>query len=114
MAQYLLNFHHFPVPAEMKPSPEEFEAVNQQWQNYIGGISAQGKFIGTQRLGQEGSIISPAGMITDVVSADKGLIVGTLTLEAESLEEAVELAKTCPILFIGGSVEVRPILPFDM
>lgn len=114
MAQYLLNFHHFPVPAGMKPTPEEFETVNQQWKNYIGGIVGQGKFISTQGLGQEGSIISPAGMISDVVSEDKGLIVGTLTLEAESLEDAVELAKTCPILFIGGSVEVRPILTFNM
>jgi hypothetical protein len=114
MVQYLLNFHHFPFPADAKPTAEEFEAVNKQWQGYIGGIVAQGKFVGTQRLGQAGSIISPMGAVTDVVAEGKGLIVGTLTLQADSLEEAIELAKGCPVLAMGGSVEVRPILPFDI
>jgi hypothetical protein len=114
MSQYLLNFHHFPLPAEAKPTAEEFEAVNKQWQGYIGGIAGQGKFVSTQRLGQAGSIISPSGTVADVVEDGKGLIVGTLTLEADSLEEAIELAKGCPVLAMGGSVEVRPILPFEM
>ena len=31
----------------------------------------------------------------------------------ETMEEAVELSKNCPILFNGGSVEVRTIVPMD-
>jgi hypothetical protein len=34
-------------------------------------------------------------------------------LKAESLEVATELAKKCPILFMGGSVEVRSLIPMD-
>ncbi len=114
MEQFLLNFHHFPIPAGVKPSAEEFEAINKQWQNYIGGIAAQGLFVGTQRLDQAGSIIHPDGSVTAAVNEGKGLVVGTLTLKANSLDHALELVKGCPVLAMGGSVEVRPILPFDI
>jgi hypothetical protein len=79
MAQYLLNFHHFPVPQGNGTAPENLKPASQQWQNYIGGIAGQGKYRHTT-FGA-GRSISPAGTITDVVSDDKGLIVGTLTLE---------------------------------
>lgn len=114
MEQFLLNFHHFPIPAGAKPSAKEFEAVNKQWQGYIGGIAGQGIFVGTQRLDQAGSIVHPDGTITGAISEGKGLIVGTLTLKANNLDEAIELAKGCPILAMGGSVEVRPVLAFDI
>ncbi len=114
MTQYHLNFHHFPIPAGVKPSPKEFEAINKQWQKYIGQIAGQGKFVGTQRLEQRGSIIGPDGKVTDAVAEGKGLIVGTLTLQAENLEEAIEIAKGCPVLAMGGSVEVRPVVPFEV
>ncbi len=114
MTQYHLNFHHFPLPASAKPSAEEFENINKQWQKYIGGIAGQGRFIGTQRLEQAGSIIGPDGKVTNAVADGKGLIVGTLTLHATNLEEALELAKGCPVLAMGGSVEVRPVIPFEI
>lgn len=114
MTHYHLNFHHFPIPAEVKPSPSELETVNLQWQKFIGGIAKQGKFVGTQRLEQVGSIIKPDGKVINAVTDGKGLIVGTLTISAETLNEAIELAKGCPILAMGGSVEVRPVIPFEV
>ena len=35
-------------------------------------------------------------------------------ITAESLEEAAEISKGCPILTVGGSVEVRATIPMDM
>ncbi|MBC7887459.1 MAG: transcription initiation protein [Ferruginibacter sp.] len=114
MGQFLLNFHHFPLPKNVVPTEAEFEAINKQWQDYIGGIAGQGKFVGTQRLDQEGTIIGPDGKLSNAVTDGKGLVVGTLTIEADSLDEAVELSKGCPVLAMGGSVEVRPVLAFDV
>jgi hypothetical protein len=34
-----------------------------------------------------------------------------MVITAENFDEAVEMAKGCPILFMGGSVEVRDIMP---
>lgn len=114
MAQFLLIFHHFPLPEHAAPTPAEFESVNKQWQDYIGGIAGRGKFVGTQRLDQAGTIIGPDTTLSNAVTHGKSLIVGTLTLEAQTLDDAVELSKGCPVLAMGGSVEVRPVLTFDM
>ncbi len=114
MEQFLLVFHHFPLSEAAKPSAEVVAVVNQQWQNYIGGIAGQGLFVSTQRLDQAGSHVLPDGSLVPVVNEGKNLIVGTLTVKASSLEQAIELAKGCPILSIGGSVEIRPVLPFDI
>lgn len=114
MTQYLLNFHHFSLPADAIPSPGEMEAINRQWQAYIGGLASQGKFVSTQRVEQAGSFVGPDGTRTNVVSDGKGLVVGTLTLQADSLEEAIGLTAGCPILAIGGTVKVRPIAAFDL
>ncbi len=40
----------------------------------------------------------------------KELVSGFYILKAESLEEATELSKGCPILRLGGSIEVREIM----
>jgi len=37
------------------------------------------------------------------------VIGGYSVVEAKDLDHAAELAKGCPILEVGGSVEVRPI-----
>jgi hypothetical protein len=44
----------------------------------------------------------------------KELVSGFYILTANSLEEATELSKGCPILRVGGSVEVRPVMHFEM
>ncbi len=40
----------------------------------------------------------------------KELVTGYYLLKADSLEEATEIAKGCPVLRLGGTVEVREIM----
>jgi len=42
----------------------------------------------------------------------KDVIGGFTVIEAKDLAQATELSKGCPILDVGGSVEVRPIQKF--
>ena len=44
----------------------------------------------------------------------KDIIGGYLSIEAKDLNQATELAKGCPILNIGGSVEVRQVQIVNM
>lgn len=44
----------------------------------------------------------------------KELVSGYYLIKADSLEEATELAKGCPVLRLGGTVEVREIMEMDM
>lgn len=39
----------------------------------------------------------------------KDIVNGYMLIEAKDLAHAVELSKGCPILDVGGSVEVRPV-----
>jgi len=44
----------------------------------------------------------------------KDVVGGYILIEANDLQHAAELAKGCPILEVGGSVEVRPIQKQNM
>jgi hypothetical protein len=44
----------------------------------------------------------------------KDVVGGYTLIEAKDLGQAVELSKGCPILEVGGSVEVRPIRILNM
>ena len=44
----------------------------------------------------------------------KEAIGGYIMIRAESLDEAAEISKGCPILTIGGNVEVRALFPMEM
>ena len=49
-------------------------------------------------------------VVTDGPYAEsKDLVTGSLIVEAASLEDAVDVARTCPTYEFGGSVEVRPV-----
>lgn len=96
-------------------SPEEMQADLDKWNSWIGGIAAQGKFVGAEALLQEGKVVSGSKhVVTDGPFVEsKELVSGYLVLQAASIEEAIELSKGCPIYEIEGRVEVRAIQVFN-
>jgi hypothetical protein len=97
-----------------KASPEEMQASVQKWMNWITGIAAQGK-LGDRgnRLLSTGKVLKGDGIISDGPYTEiKESILGYSIVKADSLEEATELANGCPVLFIGGNVEIREINAF--
>lgn len=96
----------------LKPSPEQIQAMITKYQDWIGGIAAQGKFLSTNRLGFEGKTLKSNNVITDGPYAEiKEIVGGYMLVKANDLNDAMNLAQGCPILTIGGSVEVRNIMP---
>ncbi len=97
-----------------KPSPEQMQASIKQWQDWMGGIAAQGKFIATNRLGFSGKTLKPSNVISDGPYAEiKEIVGGYVLVKAENIDEAMKLAEGCPILAIGGHVEVRDVIPMN-
>jgi hypothetical protein len=94
-------------------SPEEMQALTQKWMDWVGGIAAQNKLADRgNRLFAAGKVVKGDNVITDGPYTEiKELIGGYTLVKAESLEEAAELAKGCPVLAFGGNVEVREINP---
>ena len=89
--------------------------VSKEWENWMGGIAAQNKLVSPgMRLGNEGRMVKPGNVVTNGPYAEIKEIIGGLSIfRAESIEEASEWAKTCPILNAGGNVEVRDIIQMN-
>lgn len=117
MNKYLLNFWNT-VQSEdafANISAEDIQAEVQKWNHWIGTIAAQGKLIATEGLHPVGKTISGSKhLITDgPFTEGKEIIGGFLLLTADSIEEAIEHAKGCPIFENEGRVEVRQVQNFS-
>ncbi|MBN8853787.1 MAG: transcription initiation protein [Sphingobacteriales bacterium 50-39] len=109
MDEYLILMRLDLVIRETPPSPEQMQQYMKQYQDWVGGIAAQNKFVGGTALSLEGKVIKPKDVVTDGPFAEiKEWIAGFITIRAKDFDEAVSLAKGCPILNgEGNSVEVR-------
>ena len=96
-----------------KSSPEEMQAYTKRWMDWIGNIAAQNKLTDRgNRLASSGKVLKPNDVIADGPYTEiKETIGGYSIIKAKDLDEATELAKGCPALLSGGSVEVREINP---
>lgn len=94
-----------------KGSPEEMQANLQRWMDWIGGIAAQNKLVDRgNRLFPAAKVLKSDGVISDGPFTEiKEQILGYSIIKADSIDEATALSRGCPILRIGGSVEVREI-----
>ncbi len=109
--EFMLLFR-FEPNFNFQPTPEEEALMHQQWGAYIGGLAIQEKLVGTHQLGFEGVKVSADQSINQgIVIAENQTLGGNMVVRASSINEAVEIAKGCPILMMGGNVEVRDILP---
>ncbi|TAE81716.1 MAG: hypothetical protein EAY81_09595 [Bacteroidetes bacterium] len=86
--------------------------MHQQWGAFIGNIAIQEKLVSTHQLGFEGrQIFADKSTAEGVYTSDKLSVAGNMIVKAASIDEATEMAKHCPILHMGGTVEVRNIQP---
>src|SRR3954470_4595136 len=86
-----------------KRSPEEMQAMTKKWMDWIGGIAAQNKITNPgNRLIPSGKVVRPGNVVTDGPYTEiKESIGGFTIVKAASIEDAVEMAKGCPILNTG-------------
>ena len=110
LKEFMMIFRLEPSPEPV--TPEQVEQMHQHWGTFIGSIASQGKLLGTHRLKLEGKLLSQGSELKDeIVVSGNQVINGYMILKAESMKEVVEVAKKCPIIFAGGSVELREINP---
>jgi hypothetical protein len=110
MKEFALLFR-FPNGDAGNVPPDEFKTIAKKWQDWAGGIAAQGRMSGGgQRLAMEGKVLKPGGVITDGPFVEIREVLGSfIIVKADNLDEATTLAHGCPILDQNGSVEIRPL-----
>ena len=56
-------------------------------------------------------MVGPKAVMSDGPYAEsKDMVGGYTVLTAEDLDEATEIARGCPFLDVGGTVEIRPVI----
>jgi hypothetical protein len=115
MKEFVMIFRSESLP-EKKFSPDEMQEVMKAWQNWMGGMAAQGKLASSgNRLGGEGRSVKPGNVITNGPFVElKEIVSGYIVVHANSIEEAGEMAKGCPLI-VGnnGFVEVRDVIQMN-
>ena len=98
-----------------RPSPEQM----QERMNWLAGIASQNKLAdkGNTLLPIPGSAktVKPNNVVTDGPYTEiKEFISGYIVVKADTIDEAVTMAKANPIFDqVGGSIEVREVLKRD-
>jgi hypothetical protein len=93
-------------------SPKEIQEVMSRWTAWFDRLSQQGKAKAGQPLKNEGTIVTGkkgVSVADGPFPESKEAIAGYIFLQVNDLDEAVEIAKECPGLEYGISVEIRPV-----
>ena len=99
MPRYVLAYHGGDKPK----SPEEGAKNMAEWQAWIGGlgeavINPGTPLSGTQTVSSEG------------VQPSSSTMSGFSVVEADSIDAAVEMAKSSPFLAVNGTIDVSEVM----
>ncbi|MGE7777212.1 YciI family protein [Chitinophaga sp. NPDC101104] len=116
MQEFLLVIHRDLTSAHPKPSPEQMKEALKPYQEWVAGIAAQDRLVAPpKRWDVDGRVIRFDKQKEQVQSGPyaegKESIGGLFLIKAKDYDEAVALAKGCPIIQYGAIVEVRMAIP---
>ncbi len=101
MSDFVFAYHGGKTPE----SPEEGAKQMAKWNAWVGGLGDAVVNPGTP-LGK------PKTVNSSCVSDDGGSdpLLGFSIVKADSMDAALEMAKACPTLEIGGTIEVAEVM----
>ncbi|MFN7731966.1 MAG: YciI family protein [Pirellula sp.] len=106
MAKFMLIYRD-PSEPRTQPSAEEMQAFLALWGEWFQKFGPK-ILDGGDALLPTGRVVHPDGNIANGPYVEaKEMIGGYSVVEAEHYEAAVAIAKECPIIQVGGAIEVR-------
>ena len=109
-SEYLLLFRN--IGWHRNLTREEIRQHIARFTSWFERLRDQGQFRGGGPLAHDGKTLADRNTVIDGPFAEtKEAIAGFFIIQADSLEQAVEIAKDCPGLTYGQTVEVRAIAP---
>jgi hypothetical protein len=106
---FLLLFRGGADPRQV--SSEELQRIMDNWFAWMSKLKKRGQFKVGHPLEEAGRVLSgkKGRNVAGFVEAHDS-VGGYILIQARSLAEATKIARECPILDNGGTVEVRPII----
>lgn len=108
MKEYLL-LYRMDMNTIPNRTEEQAAQVMQLWMDWIGGIAAKGQLVSRgSRLEASGRVLGSGNVVTNGPFTDiKEVLGGYSLVKAADYDEALQMAAGCPVLNMGGSVEIR-------
>ncbi len=109
---FMLLFRNAGHESHAHLSAAEKAKLARGWNDWFETLAAQGKVEHARPLALEGRVVSGPGgsRVTDGPYAEaKEVVGGYFFLTVADLDEATAIARQCPGLAIGLTVEVRPV-----
>jgi hypothetical protein len=94
MAKYVLSFR---VPADYAPNA----GTSAEWRAWFGGLGSA--------LADVGNAVTDYASIGEVGGGGSRMVAYSV-VSAEDMDSALALAKDCPVMRVGGGVEVGPVM----
>ena len=111
MNEFLFVFRRDYTTPNLQPTPDQLQAHLKHWADWFRSLAVQDKLAyPVQRYDGQGKIIKGNETADGPYIDGNEKIGGVLLVKAADYEEAVRLAEGCPILELGGNVEVRQAL----
>ena len=101
MSNYVISYHGGNTPE----SPEEGAKQMAKWRAWVDGLGDAVVNPGTP-LGKPKTVSS--GGVSDDAGSDP--LTGFSIVKADSMDAALEMAKACPYLEIGGTLRVAEVM----
>ena len=99
---------------KMKTMPaEEMAASMERWGAWMGALQEKDQLAsGGSPLEYSGKRLDEKGVVTDIAASEfKELVSGYSVVKAKDIEEAISIAKECPIFHYPGlTVEIREVM----
>lgn len=111
MKEFALIFRN--SATEARPSAQQMQQLMTDWMSWMGSVAAQNQLAdeGNRLSMSEAKTVRPGNLVTDGPYTEiKEFINGYIIVRTADIDEAVQIAQQCPILGIGGNVEVRAIV----
>src|SRR5258708_28313937 len=101
--------------ARAKMTPEQMQQSLKKWETWLGEGFHKGWLLDAgDGLTGEGRVVH-AKVVTDGPFVESKEIVGGFSIvQADTVDAAAQLAKGCPGLLNGGTVEVRPLAGYTL
>jgi hypothetical protein len=109
---FLLLFRNAGPDTHAHLTPKMRRELTQRWNDWYDGLAARGRVEHGRPLALEGRVVSGVSQprVTDGPFAEtKEIVGGYFFLNVADIDEATDIAKQCPGLPLGLSVEVRPV-----
>jgi len=108
MSEFVLIFRRDYKTKEVQPTPEQMQEHLKHWAEWFGNLATNGLLARrVQRLDAEGRIVRGDNVGNGPYVELKESIGGLVIIKANDYDQAVEIAESCPVLELGGNVEIR-------